>query len=207
MTAPPPDPATDPHAYVREAVWPPLPAAFGAWLADLAHRAQAGADPDLELAVPDAVLATHIHVPLARTTDDGTTTITLGAALTLFGAEHLLFPDPGASDEPIEIFEPVVALTLANTADAATVAATYDPDTVKRLAGQLTAGEWQYQHVTPIRVDQQGRVTEGLNTLLAVVAANHPAPALAHYDNDPAHGQRYTWRGPTGWNDGAPHEH
>jgi hypothetical protein len=204
-----PDPATDPIAYVREAIWPPLPTAYGAWLGDLTHRALNGVDPELELAVPKTVLDTGVPLPpeLCYQDDDGITVITLGNALTLFGAEHLLFPDIAASGDPIEIFEPVVALSLANTADAATVADTYDPETVGELAAQLTAEDWNYHRVTAIRVDQQGRVTHGLNTLLAIVQANRPAPALAYYENDQPEGAPYTWRGPTGWTDGAPHEH
>jgi hypothetical protein len=198
-TPPGPDPATDPIAYVRQAIWPPLPTAFGAWLRDLAHRAKAGADPNLELAVPDAVLETGIPVPVARKTDDGTVVTTLGRALTLFHAEHLLFPDDTEhSEDPVAIFEPGVALTLANTADAKYAADCFDLVSVNEMAAQLTNGEWDYRLVSPIRVDRQGRLTTGLNTLLAIVKANAPAPAMAYYDT-PADGQPLTWRGPAGW--------
>lgn len=203
-----PDPATDPAAYVSEVVWPPLPPAFGDWLADLVRRARAGEDPDLELAVPDAVLATSVPVPLCRMTPNGTVVTTLGRALTLFHAEHLLFPEPDEHDgDPVQVFEPEVALTLANTADAQAVADTYDPAVVRERSAQLLAGEWRYRDVTPIRVDRHGRLVDGLSTLLAIVQANRPAPVIAHYDTDHLGDAPLTWRGPAGWTDGAPHEH
>jgi hypothetical protein len=167
------------------------------WLGDLVHRARAGADPDLELAVPDAVLDTGVHVPLCRKTEDGTIVTTLARALTLFHADHLLFPDdPEHSAEPVVIYEPGVALTLANTADMITVSGAHDPATVSELAGRLTGGQWDYRLVAAVRIDHEGRLIGGLNTLLAIVLANRPAPALT-YDltPDPAH-QPLTWRGP-----------
>lgn len=191
-----PDPVTDPHAYVRDAIWPPLPPAFGTWLMDLTRRAQAGDDPDRELPVPREVLNTGLTVPLCYEDSDGTVVTTLGRALTVFGAEHLLYPE-GDEADTVEIFEPVVALALANTADAHTVAHTYDPTAVAEMAAQLTAGEWEYHRVLPIHVDQQGRVTAGLNTLLAIVQANQPAPAMARYDTDRDEDtEPYTWRAP-----------
>lgn len=200
------DPAADPVGYVQRNIWPPLPTVFGAWLGDLIHRATAGADPDLELAVPDAVLDTGIFIPLCRK-DGDTLVITLGRALTLFNLEELLFPDDEEhAAEPISVFEPLVALTLANTATAATVADTYDPDTVTELAESLAAGDWHYGRVTAIRVDGNGRLATGLNTLLAIVKANTPAPALAYYETDATGTTPLTWRGPAGWNDGAPHD-
>lgn len=194
-----PDPATDPIAYVREVMWPPLPTAFGVWLQDLVHRAKAGADPDLELAVPDAVLDTRIPLPLARRTDDGTLTITLENALTLLHADHLLWPTPEEhAAHPVEFFTPDVARTLANTADAKTVADTYDWSHIQELAAQLKSGAWDYRQASPIHVDRDGRLHTGLNTLLAIVKANQPAPALAHYDQ-PYDGAPLNWRGPAGW--------
>lgn len=201
------DPAADPIGYVQRNIWPPLPTVFGVWLGDLIHRAKAGADPDLELAVPDAVLETGVFLPLCRK-DGDTTVITLGRALTLFSLEELLFPDEEEhAAEPISVFEPLVALTLANTADAQTVADTYNPQTVTELADTLTAGEWRFHLAEPIVVDQQGRLIGGLTTLLAIVKANVPAPALAFYNTDDTGAVPLTWRGPAGWNDGAPHDH
>lgn len=201
------DPAADPIGYVQRNIWPPLPTVFGVWLGDLIHRAKAGVDPDLELAVPDAVLETGVFLPLCRK-DGDTIVITLGRALTLFGLEELLFPDDEEhAASPITVFEPLVALTLANTADAQTVADDYNPQTVKELADTLTAGEWRFDMTARIRVDHQGRLTSGLNTLLAIVKANTPAPALAFYDTDDTGAVPLTWRGPAGWNDGAPHDH
>jgi hypothetical protein len=200
------NPADDPIGYVQRNIWPPLPTAFGVWLGDLIHRAAAGADPDLELAVPDAVLATGVFVPLCRK-DGDTIVVTLGRALTLFGLEELLFPDDEEhAADPIAVFEPLVALTLANTADAQTVADTYDPATVAELAATLAAGDWEYHLVPPIRVDGHGRLVTGLNTLLAIVKANAPAPAMAYYDTDDTGTVPLTWRGPAGWNNGAPHD-
>lgn len=200
-TAPkqPIDPAADPLTYVQLHIWPPLPTPFGAWLADLIHRAKAGADPNLELAVPDAVLETGTPVPLARKTDDGTIVITLGRALTLFHLEELLFPTPDEhADDPLEIFEPSVALALANTADAHYFGECFDPKEIDELTTRLLNGEWEHHTICPIRVDKQGRLTTGLNTLLAIIKANRPAPARAFYDT-PTDGSPLTWRGPAGW--------
>lgn len=192
------DPAADPVGYVQRNIWPPLPTAFGVWLGDLIHRAKAGADPDLELPVPDGVLATGVFVPLARKADDGTIVITLGRALTLFHLEELLFPtDEEHAADPVEIFEPEVARTLANTADAKTVADTFDLKHINELTYQLVNEEWDYRRASPIHVDGEGRLHTGLNTLLAIVKANLPAPAIAHYDTPT--GPSLTWRGPAGW--------
>lgn len=200
------DPEKDPHGYIEREIWPPLPRVFGGWLEELIHRAKAGTDPSLELAIPDAIRETGIRIPGARTTDDGTPVITLATALILFRVEHLLFPgDAEHAEEPVLIFEPVIALQLANTADAATVADIYNADTIRELSAQIKAGEYDYRNNETVTIDAQGRLTSGLNVLLAIVHADAPAPALAVYDTD-THPGPYRWRGPAGWTNGAPHD-
>ncbi|MFC4328292.1 hypothetical protein ACFPC0_10690 [Streptomyces andamanensis] len=205
MSEPRTDPLMDPTGYVRREVWPPLPAVFGGWLAELTHRATAGADPATELAVPDAILETGLAIPGAHLAPDGTPVIALVDALTLFHLEHLLYPDDDTEGSSLAIFEPLVALQLANTADATTVSETYNPATVRELSAQITAGEYDYRTNETVTLDTQGRLTHGLNLLLAIVHANAPAPALAlyHYDTNPG---PYRWRGPAGFTQKAPHD-
>lgn len=191
------DPNVDPVNYVKVHLWPPLPTVFGTWLGDLLHRARNAADPDMELAVPDAVLETGIGVPGSRYDEpSGTHVITLFRALSLFAQAEALFPDDAEyADEPVTIFEPYVALTLANTATPATVEALHDPICVDQYAAEITAGTWQYQKNPHVIVGRDGRLLSGLNVLLAIIKANTPAPVLAEYDGDDDDGP-YTWRPP-----------
>lgn len=112
-------------------------------------------------------------------------TATLGPA-----ADH---DDP---DDLVQIVTPQAALTLANSADASTVHASHDPDVVSVLTGSLRSGHWTVHYNRPVRVDEQGRVTAGLNELLAIVAADRtaPVPIVYGYDTAPT---PLTWRPPT----------
>lgn len=197
--------------YVRSQFFPPLPRLYGAWLVDLKHRAEAGADPNLLLAVPDAIMETGYVPRAARPADDGTTVITLYEALAGLRQEGLLIPAdreaaaavPEGTDIPegVEMVTPVVALALANTADADTVGFEFDPDQVAAMSTALVKGEWAVDLDDPIHVDHQGRVCKGLNMLLAVVQGNIPAPVPIVYGYDDA-ARPLTWRGPAGWNKG-----
>lgn len=209
MSAATPQPPDDETAaaisYVR-GLWPPLPRAYGPWLVELAHRARAGADPELELAVPDAILDSGTLPRPTRRAEDGTLTITLREALTALRQEDLLYPDEeDPTWPPVEIVSPAVALSLANTADAAYAAQAHDPQAVTQLAEALKGGQWEVDLDNPIRVDQQGRITTGLNLLLAIVAACMDAPAAITYayDDGPL---PLTWRAPTDPNPGEGHD-
>lgn len=191
-------------AYVRGQFWPPLPRVYGAWLIDLKYRATGGAAPDLELAVPPAILDSGYTPRSARRRRDGTTVITLFNALASLRQEELLMP-PAEEDEPdplpegVELVTPIVALVMANSADAATFGELYDPEEVARVAAELAHGTWVVDADQPIHVDHQGRITTGLNTLLAVVQADISVPVPIVYGYDTAN-RPLTWRGPAGWN-------
>ncbi|MFE2934900.1 hypothetical protein [Streptomyces sp. NPDC059278] len=170
------------------------------WLLELANHAKEGADPGLELAVPDAIKESG-HIPSgARTAEDGTLVITLHDALAALDLEDLLlhFHEEEEGHGPgVEFVTPIVALAMANTTDAAHWGQTYDPDRIHELATTLTLGNWVVNVDDPIRVDEQGRIVSGLNELLAIVAANIDAPVSITYAYDDAP-RPLTWRGPAG---------
>ncbi|MEV6400537.1 hypothetical protein AB0M39_38125 [Streptomyces sp. NPDC051907] len=184
-------------AYVRDDLFPPLPEAYGPWLVKLAARARAGEDPDIMLTVPKTVLDTGVVPPRVRREADGAILISLGDALRAMQQEDLLYPEHEQPDTPLEVVTPIVALALANTADAQHWAETYDPEQVTELAQELALGTWTVHVDKPIRVDEQGRIASGLNELLAIVHANLQAPVRITYAYDD--GPRpLTWRGPAG---------
>lgn len=183
-------------AYVTEEIWPPLPAAYGPWLVELAQLARDGTDPATEVPVPADVLGTDVIPPgTIRHPDGPPPVITLADALRALGQEDLLYPEDTEDAPPLEFVTPIVALALANTADIDYWNNAYDPIEADRLASELSRGEWTVHLDDPIRVDRQGRITSGLNELLAIVAADTQAPVniTYAYDNAP---RPLTWRAP-----------
>lgn len=186
-------------AYVRGNFMPPLPTVYGPWLVELTARAKGGASPELEILVPDAIRESGYIPREARTTEDGTLVITLRDALSALHQEDLLFPDGEMAGHGlgVEFVTPIVALAMANTADAAYWGQTYDPDRIHELATTLALGNWVVNIDEPIRVDEQGRIVSGLNELLAIVEANTDTPVSITYAYDDAP-RPLTWRGPAG---------
>lgn len=188
-------------------LFPPLPEAYGPWLVELARQAKSGTHPDTPLPVPGDVQQTGTVPPAAHQDSEGTLVITLHDALKALRQEELLYADDEEqTDPPLEIITPVVALALANTADARYWGETYDPERITYLADRLANGEWAVDMEAPVHVDEQGRITSCLNELLAIVLADAEAPLPTRYAYDDAP-RPLGWRGPAsgrGINGGRP---
>ncbi len=188
-------------AYVQGRFVPPLPPAYAPWLVDLARLAETGARPDAVVPVPPEV-ASHRLPRGAYTDGSGTRVITLWDALAALRKTDLLL-DRDEDEEAggvvlpkgVELMEPVTALALANTADAATVVRTHSASRVSALADGLRGGRWEIHPDRPVQIDQQGRVVEGLDSLLAIVEADVCAPVAMAYGTDNVSGG-YSWRSP-----------
>jgi hypothetical protein len=180
-------------AYVAEDCWPPLPASYGPWLVELARLAKEGTDPAALVPVPGEIVAEGPVPPRATRDGDGVLVISLEHALAALRQEDLLYPD---DTEGVEVVTPLVALVLANTATPETVTEEYNQQTVEEMTKELTGGGWVVYPDSPIRVDEAGRLVSGLSRLLAIVAANVPAPVAITYDYDNA-ARPLTWQPPT----------
>lgn len=185
---------------VRDTVSPELPEAFGTWAAELSYRVRNGARADSEVPVPIDVFISAHRPKHTRVTEKDEVVILLGTALEMLRLDDELHQAREHEQVPTSItlktLWPRQALTLANTCDAETVAEEFDPDEITALAEKLSAGTWP-SGGRPVEVDAHGRITAGLNTLLAIVAAD--TSGRVSFPAGPGDVPRpLIWRGPAG---------